>query len=210
MGFRGETLAVGIFGVELYDVHSRQLVARFDQPSAIANSTKSRTEYSSVGISADGSTVYASDVIGTELWNQKDRSLRVSLDCACSWSSRGNWLSGGSNGNVSLFNPATGLPVRSFTASTSKDQYVVSTAVSDDGKNVFLLLGDGELQAWNVPAGKVAAKINSFNAHIVNGYVKLGSGDRFVVAGIQTDASKFIDGAQKYEYALIIEDIGYA
>jgi hypothetical protein len=110
---------------------------------------------------------------------------------------------------VTVLDLSTNRIVASFSAPTSKQQYVVSTSSTAYGRAVFVLLGDGELTAYDGNAGTPTASINSFDAHVNNGFLKASPGGSLLVAGVETENSPFIDGAQKYAPTIMLEWIRY-
>jgi hypothetical protein len=205
----GSMLAVGEFGIQLIDVSTRRLVAKLEQPEPTPDDD-GRGEYTRITISNDNSTLYATDGQRTEIWNLGSRAIASSIRGDCAWTTSGSSLSCGAAPRVELRDSHTGEIRRSFTASQRPDQYIVATAVTDRGQNVLVLLGDGEVIAWNAESGRVEMRKNSVNGHVINGYLQLGSDAARAIIGVQLEESPFIDGAQTYEYSTMVGYIGYA
>jgi len=196
---RGELLAVGTFGVDVYNTRTGKMVADLDQPVV-----SERGQYRNLGFSADGTTLYASDYTQTELWDVPSRSLKQSLPCECYWNGSGRWISEGtSDGHAIIRDAATGRVVRDLTVAVGKEAYVVSATVTDDGRRLFTFAGNGDLTGWSESNVEPISRL-SLDRHIVNGFLRLSPDFHYLVLEVEDEDTNFIQAAHRYERKILI------
>lgn len=155
----GRLLAVGRFGVDLFDTRTRRPLASLTQPVVTERGT-----YETMAFSADGRTLYASDDSGTETWVRTGWVLKSSFECRCfhhaSFSSNARWASlGTADAHVLVWDAVQGRTVRILTVSTTPKAYTGDTAISNDGKTLVAGSGTGDVLVWKgggrQPSGKI-------------------------------------------------------
>jgi WD40 repeat protein len=155
----GRLLALGRFGVDLFDARTRRLLASLTQP-VVAD----RGSYETIAFSADSQMLYASDYSGTETWVRTGWKLKSSFECRCfhhaSFSSNARWASlGTADAHVLVWDAVQGRTVRTLTVSTAAKAYTGDTAVSNDGTMLVAGSGAGDLLVWKGDGRQPSAKI---------------------------------------------------
>lgn len=103
----------------------------------------------------------------------------------------------GPDGIVRMWDPATGKGLHQFKVEPAGK--TVSSALSADGKTLFIQTTDGIIRQWDVPAGKLVRQLDQPVApkrHLIHGeLVLLGDGQILAAKRMENDKPNQIDAS---------------
>jgi len=183
----GRLVAVGDFGVSVFDVSSRRLVREWGQDPAPGGTDV----YEDVAFAPDAGVVAAANLDSIDAWNiESGKRVRhwlgdgmdgvtLSRDAALG-------VVGTEDAHVLLWELASGKVVKDKTMSTVEGDHVYGTAIGLKGALVAAGTASGSLVVWDTVTGVIVARANP-SGRPITGVVSSDDGQVLLVEGQQAD-----------------------